>query len=147
MEKTKSDDAVNCFLNGFNCAQALFSTYCRENGLDKETALKIATSFGGGMAHTGETCGAVTGALMVIGLKYGKIKADDNTAKDRTYKLVQEFAEKFKEVNGSLNCTDLIGCDLSTEEGMQNALSRNLFRTVCFKYVRDAAQIVEKLLR
>jgi C_GCAxxG_C_C family probable redox protein len=147
MRKSKSEEAVNCFLNSFNCAQAVFSTYSREHGLDRHTALKIATSFGGGMGHIGETCGAVTGAFMLIGLKHGKTDADDNAAKEKTYCLVREFAEKFKELHGSLNCTDLIGCDLTTHEGIQDALNRNLFRTVCCKYVRDSAQIVEKLLK
>lgn len=98
----KSDCAVDCFKNGYNCAQAVFSTYCDQLGLDKTNALRISGSFGGGMGHIDETCGAVTGAIMLIGLKHGKIQNDDNAAQEKTYTLVKEFAERFKEINGSV---------------------------------------------
>lgn len=142
----KSECSVQCFNNGFNCAQAVFSTHCKQLGLDSETTLKIAGGFGGGMGHIGETCGAVTGAFMLIGLKYGKVKTDDNAAKEKTYTLVQEFAERFKAINGSVRCKDLLGCDISTALGMQTAKDAQLFTTICPKMVRDSSEIVEELL-
>jgi len=83
---------------------------------------------------------------MAIGLKYGKIRADDNEAKDKTYALVQEFSERFVARNKSLNCTELLGCDLGTAEGREKAKEQNLMAMVCEKLVRDAAEILEELL-
>jgi C_GCAxxG_C_C family probable redox protein len=142
----KINEAVECFKNGFNCSQAVFSTYCEVYGIDKKTALKIATSFGGGMGHTGETCGAVTGAFMLLGLIYGKYRADDEGSKEKTYTLVQEFTDRFKKLNGSVRCTELIGHDLSTKDGVKNAKLNNVFETLCPKYVKDSAEIVQKLI-
>lgn len=109
-------------------------------------AFRIACGFGGGCARLGLTCGAVTGAFMVIGLKYGKAKADDNDAKEKTYAVVQEFSERFVERNKSLNCTELLGCDLGTSEGRVKVKEQNLLVTVCEKVVRDAAEILEEVL-
>jgi len=142
----KPDCAVECFNNGFNCAQAVLSAYSEQLGLDKTTALKIAGSFGGGMGHTGETCGAVTGAFMLIGLKYGKVQKDDNDAKETTYTLVREFTKRFKEINNSVKCTELLGYDLSSTDGLKAAREANLWSTVCAKLVKDSARIVEELL-
>jgi C_GCAxxG_C_C family probable redox protein len=144
---SKFEEANNCFLSGLNCSQAVFSTYCEELGLEKEIALKIASSFGGGMAHLNETCGAVTGAFMTLGLKYGRTKADDLAAKEKNYSLVQEFTKRFKEINGSIKCTELLGYDLSTEDGLKRATEEKRFRTNCPKYVEDAAKILEELLK
>jgi len=99
------------------------------------------------MGHLGETCGAVTGAFMVIGLKCGQTEdADDKERKKKTYKLVNEFVEKFNARNGSINCTELLRCDLSTPEGLTRAKEQNLFTTRCPKFVQDAAEILEELL-
>jgi C_GCAxxG_C_C family probable redox protein len=101
---------------------------------------------GGGCARLGLTCGAVTGAYMVIGLKYGKVKADDNEAKEKTYAFVQEFSERFVERNKSLNCTELLGNDLGTPEGHAKVKEQNLIVTVCERLVRDAVEILEEVL-
>jgi C_GCAxxG_C_C family probable redox protein len=114
--------------------------------MDEQTALRVACGFGGGVGRLGLTCGAVTGAVMVIGLKYGKVKADDDAAKEKTYALVQEFARRFRARAKSLNCTELLGFDLGTPEGREQVKARNLAMTVCEKAVRDAAEILEELL-
>lgn len=142
----KVECSEQCFLSGFNCAQAVFSTYSGELGLDPELALKIAGSFGGGMGLIGETCGAVTGAIMLIGLKYGKVRVDDTAAKEKTYALVQEYKRQFVELNGSVRCKELLGYDISIPEEMITAGEKNLFKTLCPKLVKDSAEIVEKLL-
>lgn len=98
------------------------------------------------MARTGETCGAVTGALMVIGLHYAKTRKDDDDSRERAYALAQEFMDAFRERNQSLLCRDILGVDVSTPEGMRSVRERDLFRTVCPKFVRDAAEILEALL-
>lgn len=142
----QSNCALQSFSNGFNCAQSVFSAYCEKLGLDKETALKISTSFGGGMGNTGQTCGAVTGALMLIGLKHGKYLPNDNVSKEKTYALVQEFSRKFKAKNGSLNCTELLGCDIGTAEGAKYARDNQLTKKICPELVKEAANIIGQLL-
>lgn len=142
----KVECSEQCFLSGFNCAQAVFSTYSGELGLDPVLALRIAGSFGGGMGLIGETCGAVTGAIMLIGLKYGKVRVDDTAAKEKTYALVQEYKRQFVELNGSVRCKELLGYDISIPEEMNTAGEKNLFKTLCPKLVKDSAEIVEKLL-
>jgi C_GCAxxG_C_C family probable redox protein len=108
-------------------------------------ALKLACGFGGGM-RMGETCGVVTAAFMVIGLKCGQTEANDTDAKLRTYKLVKEFAEEFRSRNGSIVCKELLGCDISTPEGMKTAQGKGLFNSVCPKMVEDAAEILDEML-
>lgn len=93
----------------------------------------------------GETCGAVTGAFMVIGLKYGATLGEDKASKEKTHQVVREFAEKFASRNGSIACKELLGCDLSTPEGNAQAKEKNLFYTVCPKFVKDAAEILEEI--
>jgi C_GCAxxG_C_C family probable redox protein len=140
------EKAVDCFKNNFNCSQAVFSSYSEELGLDKESALKIGCGFGAGMARMGETCGAVTGAFMAIGLKYGKTIPADDAARDKTYSKVHDFVNEFKLKNHSIVCRELIGCDLGTPEGQQFAKENNLFANVCLDLVGDAAEILEKII-
>jgi C_GCAxxG_C_C family probable redox protein len=139
--------ATECFKEGFSCSQAILSAFSEYFGLDKTTALKISQSFGGGMAHMGETCGAVTGAFMVIGLKHGRIRADDDQAKEKTYELVQEFVQKFRLAHGSIVCKELLGYDLGQEEEAKKAQEKHLFDELCPKLVRTAAEILEELIR
>jgi C_GCAxxG_C_C family probable redox protein len=124
----------------------VFSSFGEEFGLDRELALKVAGAFGGGMARMGGTCGAVTGAFMTIGLKYGKVKAEDEGAREQTYELVKEFVTRFKSRHGSIVCRELLGYDLSTAEGREEAHHKGLFDTLCPQLVRDATEIVEQIL-
>ncbi len=141
-----ADIAVTCFMDGFNCAQSLLSTFGPRLGLERETALRVAGAFGGGMARTGLVCGAVSGALMVIGVKYAMTHAGERERREETYRRSQEFIRRFKELNGSVLCPELLGFDLSTPEGLKTVGERELFATVCPKLVRDAAAIVAALL-
>jgi C_GCAxxG_C_C family probable redox protein len=124
----------------------VLSSFGEELGLDRERALRVAGAFGGGMARRGETCGAVTGALMVIGLKYGKTKAGDDGAREKTYELVGEFIKRFKSRHGSICCRELLGCDLSNPEGREAAYEKGLFTTLCPQLVRDVGEILEHIL-
>ncbi len=146
MMKSRCEEAVKCFHEGFNCSQAVFATYSELLGLDRVTALKTASPFGAGIARTGETCGAVTGALMLIGLKEGKYLTEDEESKEKCYRICQEFMGKFKEIYGSVLCREILSCDLSTENGQKFAKEHNLTRALCPGFVRDAAKIVEQLL-
>ena len=138
--------ATLSFREGFNCAQAVLSAYGSEFGLNHELALKVAAAFGGGMGRQGGTCGAVTGALMAIGLRSGMARVDEQ-AKEKTYHLVREFTEAFKTRNGSIICKELLGLDISTVDGRKKATEEKLFTTLCPKLVRDAAEIIGQMLR
>ena len=141
-----ADSAASVFGQGLSCSQAVFSAYATEHGLDRNAALKVSAGFGGGMGRMGHTCGAVTGAYMVIGLKYGAVSGQDREAKERTYRAIREFAEKFKVLNGSLVCKDLLGCDISTADGFDKMKSLGLHQKVCTKLVRDACEILDEML-
>jgi len=143
---TKSDDAHAAFISRFTCSSAVFSAFSKELGLDPDTAKKIACGFGAGVSKTGNICGAVSGALMVIGLKYGKTQADDEAATEKTRALVRQFIHEFTQKNGSINCTELLGYDISTQEGFAAAKDSSLFMTKCPALVRDSADILEKIL-
>ncbi len=142
----KIDRVVSRFKEGFSCSQAILSTYGPEFGLNRDTALKVAGAFGAGMGRMCETCGAVTGAFMVLGLKYGKTLAKDEQSKEKTYSLVKEFVLRFKQRNGTIVCRELLGCDLSTPEGMKHVMEKKLISTLCPKLVQDAAEIIEEIL-
>lgn len=142
----KVQKAVSLFQEGFSCSQAVFTAFSEDFGMDRMTSLKISQALGGGMAHLGEACGAVTGAFLLVGLKYGRTKAADLEARDKTYAVMRQFAEKFKALHGALPCRCLLGLDLGTEEGLRLAREKNLFQTLCAKYVEHAAEIVEGLL-
>jgi C_GCAxxG_C_C family probable redox protein len=143
---TASEDAIGLYKQTFTCSQAVCAAFGSRLGLDRETALKISCAFGGGCSRLGLTCGAVTGAFMVIGLKHGRSTPDGTAAKEKAYSLTQEFAKRFVEKNGSLNCTELLGCDLGTDEGYAAAKEKNLFTTLCLRLVKDSAGILEELL-
>jgi C_GCAxxG_C_C family probable redox protein len=143
---TKPDQAVESFKSGFNCAQSVFAAYAEEFGIDRTSALKISCGFGAGMGRRQEICGAVSGAIMLIGCKYGKENKEDNAANDLTYKLVRDFSEEFIAKHGTASCKELLGCNLLTPEG-QNFFKENNFKeNKCSKYVHDAAEMVEKIL-
>jgi len=142
-----SDIAVKYFCDGFNCSQAVLISHSEELGLDKENALKVSCAFGGGMGHIGETCGAVTGALMVIGLKYGKYKIEDTASKEKTYSLVKKYTNEFKKLHGSIKCKDLLPYDISISEELKKAKEANVFTTICPKLVESSVAIVEKVIK
>ena len=140
----KSEEAVERFKKGFNCSQAVLGTFSEQFGLDCDKASKVATGFGGGM-RMGGTCGAVTGAFMVLGLKYGNSTAKDKEGKADTYKKIEEYTNRFKTRHGSVACRELLGCDISTPEGREHAKNNNLFDTLCPDLVQRAAEILEQM--
>ncbi len=140
-----SDRAEKYFSNNFNCSQAVFTTFATELGLDEELALKIATQFGGG-ARKGEMCGAVSGALMVLGLKYGHCHAENAQEKKKAYQIAEDFMNRFIEKQGTVVCRELLGYDVSKTEDMEKIKELNLFETVCPKMIRCATEIVDQMM-
>ena len=142
----KVDEALKCFESGFNCSQSIFSTYAPLFDVDQNTALKIAAGFGGGIGSMGRTCGAVTGAFMVLGLKYGNFEPNDETAKAEKKSHLAEFVEKFRAQHRTVTCRNLLECDISTAEGMQYARAARLFTNRCPLFIKTAAEILEEIL-
>lgn len=133
------EKAVHLFQNGYVCSQAVFAAFSEDYALSKEQALKIGACFGSGM-RKGEVCGACTGALMVLGLKYG----DDKT---KSNEVCERFLDEFEKENGSYICRDLLGCDIGTPEGVKEAVDNNLFKEFCPIMVESAAKIVDEILK
>lgn len=126
----------------FNCAQTVFSLFAPELGIDEKTALKIASGFGGGM-NCAETCGAVTGAYMVFGMKHGHSTSNPDE-KANTKMLVKKFNEKFKEAHGSLICKQLTGFDISTPGGSAAASEAGVFKNHCPVFIKTSCKIIEE---
>lgn len=141
----KSDKALQLFSNNFNCSQAVLTAFAPDFGLDEQLALKLGTSFGGG-ARNGDICGAVSGALLVLGLKYGHYVSSDNEQKARAYEIAVEYTRRFREANGSIVCRDLLGYDLTKPDEMACIKEKGLFGTVCPKMIKSAVEILESVL-
>jgi C_GCAxxG_C_C family probable redox protein len=140
---TPVERAAELFSQNYNCSQSVFVAFAIPLGLDRQVALKLASPFGGGVARQGEICGAVTGALLVLGLLRG---AESPAGKDEIYRLSQEFMGLFREKHGTLLCRNLIDCDISTPAGHQSAFEKHIFTTICPVLVRDAAGILQDLM-
>jgi C_GCAxxG_C_C family probable redox protein len=143
---TKCDLATKRFTEGFHCSQCVLEAFAEEYGLDPLLARKIGNPLAGGSGIGGE-CGAVTGALMVLGMEYGMADADDSYAFQNTFEKVGTFVEKFKERHGNLNCQQLIGLDVFSTDGLKEFMDKDIKLTQCKKYVEDAVRIVEEIIK
>jgi C_GCAxxG_C_C family probable redox protein len=141
-----ADAAVATFRGGINCTQAVLAACGAVQGIDRDTAMRLGGAFGSGM-QMGETCGAVTGALMVVGLRHAKVSAAGFLTRDRTAQATLDFVERFKARNGTVSCKGLLGCDLGTPEGRAAARRDGSFKKRCPKFVRDAAEILDEMER
>ncbi|PKN67298.1 MAG: hypothetical protein CVU57_02845 [Deltaproteobacteria bacterium HGW-Deltaproteobacteria-15] len=145
---SKVEKAMEKFLKGYNCAQSVLYAFCEDLNLEEETALKIAGGFGGGMAGKQEVCGAVTGGIMVIGLKYGQGADDNKRAKEIAYNKTRELMDGFRERHGTCLCRELIrDCDLMTREGQRYFKEKNLLNSVCTPCVQSAVALLEQIMR
>ena len=143
---TRADRATEKFLSGYNCAQSVLWSFSEEVRLDSETALKIACGFGAGMARRQEVCGAVTGGIMVLGLRHGRGEKQDRTATEETYARTQELMRRFEARHGTCNCRQLLdGCDLATEEGRKTFKDRDLINRTCKVCVQTVIAILEEM--
>ncbi len=145
MSNSRSEQAQAFFKEGYCCSQSVFSVFAKELDLDPRLAFKMADPFGGGMGLA-ETCGAVTGALLAIGLKYGREKANDVEVRREMRDRANAFIKEFTACHHSIVCRDLLGCDICTEQGSKQANEQKLFETRCPGFIRDAVEIIEKLL-
>lgn len=144
----KMKTAEELFRQGFNCSQAVFAAFSEECGIDRETALKLASSFGGGMGKLREVCGAVTGMFMAAGLIYGYSDPKDAQAKAEHYRRIQEFAEKFRAENGSIVCRELLGLPKGLDTAPPEARTPSYYKKrPCVQMVRCAAKIMQAYLK
>lgn len=144
-DMSRQEKAVEYFNNNFNCSQSVFTTYATEFGMDEKLALKLGTNFGGG-ARKGELCGAVAGALMVLGLRDGHSDSDNSEEKAKAYMIAEEYMNRFIKANGSVVCRDLLGYDLSKKDDMEQIKEKHLFQTTCPEMVRSAVSILEDMI-
>jgi C_GCAxxG_C_C family probable redox protein len=143
---TKAEDAVALFQQGFNCTQSILSVFAPDFGLDRDMARRISHGFGAGIARTDHLCGTISGAIMVIGLRYGGIRPDDRAAKEQTYAVVAKFLQEFKMRYGSLACTDLLGYNLSDPQQFADAKTHKVAMERCPTFIRGAVELVETLI-
>lgn len=146
MKLKKEEKVIDSFKSGLNCAQSVLTTYSDDLNFDDHLALRMACGFGAGMGRLQETCGAVSGSFMVLGI-YNCIKHSDNEErKEKTYTMIQRFADKFKAIHGTTDCKSLLNCDLKTEEGRDYAHDHNLYEIICEKCILDSIRIIEELI-
>jgi C_GCAxxG_C_C family probable redox protein len=137
--------AVDRFMASMNCSQAVLETYAPMVGLSTENARRVGAAFAGGMGM-GEECGAITGAFMVIGLKYGKTIDSNPVADKKTFAAVARFVDEFKKRHQMTGCSELLGTDMGTPEGVKEAAGKGLFTSACPAYVRSAAEILDDII-
>lgn len=142
---TRTEKAVELFQQKFNCSQAVLTAFRQADVMDETTALKLGTVFGGGVACTGATCGAVSGALMAISMKHGRGDLLSVDAKTKTYELGKKLMDEFARQNGSCSCAELLGMNIGIAENMAKAQELKLFETKCLALVRSAAEILERM--
>ena len=141
-----TEKSKELFLQGYNCAQAIAGGFSEAVGLNFETAIQIASSFGGGMGGMREVCGALTGAFVILGVKYGYLSPTDAGAKANHYKLISNVGEKFKEKWDSILCRDLMKKLLDEKDAILGGKPEEYTKRPCLIIVEDVAKILEEIL-
>ncbi len=134
------------FVSGSSCAQSVFGAFAEEFGIDPELAYKIASSFGGGIAHTGELCGAITGSLMALGMKYGQSRAMTQEEKNTIDAKAVEFMNRFKEKFGASKCKHLLGYNVGVPEDRAYCAEHGIQRKKCPDFIENASEILEDIM-
>jgi len=136
--------AHQLFSTGCNCSQAVFAALSEMVRFDENKALQIAAGFGAGICYQGQTCGAVTGAYMALGLHSGTKQITPDKVKEQTYQLIQNFNKSFTESLGSTNCTELLNKNLGDEKQLLDARESGLFVEKCPKIIATAIEIASR---
>lgn len=140
------DRAEALFREGYSCSQSVLMAFAPRFGMPEKQAALVASAFGGGMARHGWTCGAVSGALMVMGLHAGHATAEDTATKEELYSRVQALVARFEERHGATACRQLVGANMLDPAERQAASDRGVFTTLCPQLVRTAATLVAEAL-
>ena len=139
----RRERAEELFKSGYNCAQAVIGAFCDDLGLDFDTTMKLSEGFGGGIGRMRLTCGAVSGMVMVAGMMLSRGEKEGDTRME-VYGKVQELAEKFKEMNGSIVCAELLGENTNTKPKPDARTDAYYKKRPCVELVKDAVKIVEE---
>ena len=140
MDKVKK--AEYYFNNGYSCAQSVLAAFCEELGLKKEMAFKLAKNFGAGCLFRGDMCGAISGALMIYGLRYGSANPNDDFSEEVVYRLSADHINKFEKLYNTVICKDLLGYHVGDPKDLETALVQNVFKLKCPNFVKDSATIL-----
>ena len=145
---TKGERAKALFLDGYNCAQAVFGAFCEELGFDFDTAMKLSSGFGGGMGRLREVCGAVSGMFMVLDMKFGYTSPTDKEGKKELYSHIQSLAKEFADDNGSIICRELLGLTEKVSAPTPDARTKEYYKKrPCAELVQFAADLVDNYIK
>ena len=144
--RSAKDAALDCFAQRYNCAESVLLGLIEYYNLDCECAPRIASGFGGGVGQCGDLCGAVSGAVMAIGLIFGRDDLSNPDQKTICYNKVEQLIELFEAEFGTLECSALTDCEMRTPEGRARAKELDLHNTLCPKYVAFAARATSSIV-
>lgn len=140
----RTEHAKKLFLEGYNCSQSVAAAYADAFGIEKETMLRLAASFGAGIGRMRKTCGAVCGMFIIAGLKTGSTNGKDQEKKKHNYEIVRAMADSFRKKNGSITCQTLLGLRQAEKSAQPSERTENYYKTrPCLKMVEDACSIIE----
>ena len=142
----KSEIASEYMRKGFNCTQSIIKAYASEVGMKEEDAVRMASSLGGGVGRNGHICGAVSGAALIIGMKFGTTDPANFRAKEEAYNKTNELLEKFSAENKSVLCKELIPYDIKNTEDLKKAREAGVFTKQCPLYVSSAGRILVSII-
>lgn len=147
MKYDHTEEACRLFAEGLNCAQAVFTAFSDVTGMDRETAMKLSSSFGGGMGRMREVCGTCSAMFMVAGMLYGPGEGFTHEEKTEHYRRIQELAAQFKEKHGTIICLDLLkGLKVTKDPEPEKRTEQYYKVRPCIKFVRTAAEILDRYL-
>lgn len=148
METLNPNESLLKLKNGYNCAQTVLLAFSKELGLDEDTAARLAQPLGAGMGRSGEVCGALTGALLVLGLKYGSSDPADGKAKEACYARAKSFLAEFAKTHeGHIRCLDLLPCDIRIPEELAKFKAMEGGRIYCARFVQEAVQLLKETMK
>jgi C_GCAxxG_C_C family probable redox protein len=145
-QMNKPEIASEYMKKGYNCAQAIIKAYANDVGMKEDDAVRMVSSLGGGVGRNGQICGAVSGAALIIGMKFGSTDPANFTAKEKAYNKTNELLEKFGAENKSVLCKELIPYDMKNPEELKKAREAGVFVKQCPLYVSSAGRILESIL-
>ncbi len=146
--KNKSEQAKKMFHEGYNCAQSVFCTFCEELNIDLETALKLSSSFGGGMGRLREVCGAVSAMFMIAGFKYGYTEPNNDDVKTEHYTRIQNLANEFRRKHKTIICRELLGLEKEPLSPIPDKRTEQYYQNrPCENFIADAAQIIDNYIK
>ncbi len=144
----KGDRAYQLFKEGYNCSQSVFGAFCEELGVDFETAVKLASGFGGGIGRMREVCGAFSGAVMAASLIYGYSDPKATTEKMELYEKIRSLAGSFSEENGSIICRELLGLQQAEKSAAPEARTAEYYKKrPCAELCRYSADLLDEFIR